>query len=472
MSVLKKAGDAVITGYRGKGKVKWPIGFKKYPNPIRASSMFNPRQLAELDNIQFGKGQYGSGNFFDTFKRFIAGKTKVKPSDITKVIGQVLSVAKEIPGPQQTYIKKASDITTKATKFLKKHGRGTPQMGSGMMEDIAKKLFGNYGKPKTYTKLPSPPPNVLQIRAVKITIKDTLQGGGKNQQGGKIRAIEHWYCAFGNKEIHYGYYDKVWGKVKVRTIGYTDYRNPRIIKQKKINVGLPFLLNTSKVWNDGKYHMISHNCQDFALWLYNKASSRQSGSGGLKLPGGGLNLPGGGLRLAGKRAMPDKFYQYPKTISKGRGRRRQKGGKTKKEIEQKMKKGIEKSMAWMTKKDKIAEKQYTKDIQNFKNIPQKIVHDVTNLPKNIARDFKNIGKFFTGKGPHINQHQYLAGEGRHKKQKGRGTRIEVWNGNARKTGGGLTKADLMMNKRGKIISKKMYQRGKGLYKSQKGGARY
>ena len=33
-------------------------------------------------------------------------------------------------------------------------------------------------------------------------------------------------------------------------------------------------------------------------------------------------------------------------------------------------------------------------------------------------------------------------------------RLEVWRGNRLKTSGGLTKADLVKNKRGKIVSKK------------------
>ncbi len=47
--------------------------------------------------------------------------------------------------------------------------------------------------------------------------------------------------------------------------------------------------------------------------------------------------------------------------------------------------------------------------------------------------------------------------------KARGTRAEVWNGTARKTGGGLTKEDLMMNPRGVIVSKKQSDRAKRAY---------
>jgi len=35
-----------------------------------------------------------------------------------------------------------------------------------------------------------------------------------------------------------------------------------------------------------------------------------------------------------------------------------------------------------------------------------------------------------------------------------GSRRKVWNGTAQKTPGGLTKGDLMMNKYGRIVSKK------------------
>lgn len=38
-----------------------------------------------------------------------------------------------------------------------------------------------------------------------------------------------------------------------------------------------------------------------------------------------------------------------------------------------------------------------------------------------------------------------------------GSRIQVMNGTARKTSGGLTKSDLMLNKWGRIVSKKRYQ---------------
>tara|TARA_B110000967_G_C18831529_1_gene534346 strand:+ start:781 stop:1113 length:333 start_codon:yes stop_codon:yes gene_type:complete len=41
-----------------------------------------------------------------------------------------------------------------------------------------------------------------------------------------------------------------------------------------------------------------------------------------------------------------------------------------------------------------------------------------------------------------------------------GTRAKVWHGTAKKTSGGLVKADLMKNKNGRIISKKKYEAGK------------
>ena len=41
-----------------------------------------------------------------------------------------------------------------------------------------------------------------------------------------------------------------------------------------------------------------------------------------------------------------------------------------------------------------------------------------------------------------------------------GSRIQVWNGNAYKTEGNLTKSDLMMNKRHRIVSKKKYHTAK------------
>jgi DVNP family len=41
-----------------------------------------------------------------------------------------------------------------------------------------------------------------------------------------------------------------------------------------------------------------------------------------------------------------------------------------------------------------------------------------------------------------------------------GTRAMVWHGTAHHTSGGLTKDKLMMNKRGKIVSRKAHARGK------------
>lgn len=40
-----------------------------------------------------------------------------------------------------------------------------------------------------------------------------------------------------------------------------------------------------------------------------------------------------------------------------------------------------------------------------------------------------------------------------------GTRAKVWHGTAEKTSGGLTKGDLMKNKRGEIVSKKKHALG-------------
>merc|ERR1712242_332176 len=43
-----------------------------------------------------------------------------------------------------------------------------------------------------------------------------------------------------------------------------------------------------------------------------------------------------------------------------------------------------------------------------------------------------------------------------------GSKLKVWNGTAKFTKGGLTKAQLMKNKRGKIVSKKQYAKGQAL----------
>ena len=44
-----------------------------------------------------------------------------------------------------------------------------------------------------------------------------------------------------------------------------------------------------------------------------------------------------------------------------------------------------------------------------------------------------------------------------------GSKVQVWNGKADKTIGGLKKDDLMKNKRGKIVSKKKHEQGKIMY---------
>ena len=41
-----------------------------------------------------------------------------------------------------------------------------------------------------------------------------------------------------------------------------------------------------------------------------------------------------------------------------------------------------------------------------------------------------------------------------------GSRAQIWHGTAYKTKGGLTKADLLMNKRGHVVSKKLFNRAK------------
>jgi len=41
-----------------------------------------------------------------------------------------------------------------------------------------------------------------------------------------------------------------------------------------------------------------------------------------------------------------------------------------------------------------------------------------------------------------------------------GSKAQVWHGNADNTSGGLTKSDLMMNKHGRIVSKRKHKSGK------------
>ena len=45
-------------------------------------------------------------------------------------------------------------------------------------------------------------------------------------------------------------------------------------------------------------------------------------------------------------------------------------------------------------------------------------------------------------------------------EKTNGTRAEVWHGTAKKTSGGLTKTHLMMNKHGRIVSRRKHASGK------------
>lgn len=84
---------------------------------------------------------------------------------------------------------------------------------------------------------------------------------------------------------------------------------------------------------------------------------------------------------------------------------------------------------------------------------------------------KKASKLAKGNGLKLAGHGYkcpLKGEGK-KKNKKRGTRKEVWDyGGNMKTSGGLYKKDLMISeKTGKIISKKMHERGKMLRKYKK-----
>ena len=48
-----------------------------------------------------------------------------------------------------------------------------------------------------------------------------------------------------------------------------------------------------------------------------------------------------------------------------------------------------------------------------------------------------------------------------------GSRAQVWHGTAKKTSGGLTKSHLMMNKHGRIVSKKKHASGKKTIKNLK-----
>ena len=53
--------------------------------------------------------------------------------------------------------------------------------------------------------------------------------------------------------------------------------------------------------------------------------------------------------------------------------------------------------------------------------------------------------------------------------KAKGTRAEVWHGNAKHTSGGLTKKHLMMNKRGRIVSRRKHKTAKKQKRLEKAG---
>jgi hypothetical protein len=61
---------------------------------------------------------------------------------------------------------------------------------------------------------------------------------------------------------------------------------------------------------------------------------------------------------------------------------------------------------------------------------------------------------------HINGHKY---------QILNGSRAQVWHGTAYKTKGNLKKTDLLMNKRGHVVSRKVYNRAKREKRLEKAG---
>tara|TARA_B100000902_G_C27063685_1_gene790398 strand:- start:75 stop:353 length:279 start_codon:yes stop_codon:yes gene_type:complete len=54
-------------------------------------------------------------------------------------------------------------------------------------------------------------------------------------------------------------------------------------------------------------------------------------------------------------------------------------------------------------------------------------------------------------------------------EKAVGSRAEVWHGNAKHTSGGLTKKHLMMNKRGRIVSRRKHKSAKKQKRLEKAG---
>ncbi len=48
-----------------------------------------------------------------------------------------------------------------------------------------------------------------------------------------------------------------------------------------------------------------------------------------------------------------------------------------------------------------------------------------------------------------------------------GSKLQVWNGTARRTSGGLKKSDLLKNVRGRIVSRKQMEAGKKAFQKNK-----
>jgi len=88
-----------------------------------------------------------------------------------------------------------------------------------------------------------------------------------------------------------------------------------------------------------------------------------------------------------------------------------------------------------------------------KKLPANIKKFIHMNPTATLNVLKHLKK---GKGSGL----HLAGHGRKI-----GSKNEVWSGTATKTSGGLTKSDLMKNKKGKVVSKKRHALGKRNFKN-------
>ena len=114
---------------------------------------------------------------------------------------------------------------------------------------------------------------------------------------------------------------------------------------------------------------------------------------------------------------------------------------------------------------------FIQDRLNEKGVGSNMLNHIIDPKKAEGLHLAGEGLHFAGEGylPPAGKGLKLAGDRRpykygRGKRKSRGTREQVWNGDALMTSGGLTKKDLMISKKGRIVSRKKSAVGKKLYK--------